>query len=221
MHRGYNLSMTIEIDFLHNLDGIENFYTSMVQDVAGPAVKRSINRTLTNARKESLKLIHKRIKLNTRQKTKKDFSKQHVFVKKAVGLNAFDSTGSIEFSGKPMSLINFKIGAKGVPKQKGIKISKRKKVKAEIYRGKKFTLKKAFIARGKSNNIQMFKGKDGGGWIKQGIPSLAHIMKKEAMDQVIRKMIENKFHSTLTREIDFRLKKAAAKASGRPMKKVR
>lgn len=212
--------MSIEINILHNFDAIENFYSDLVQDVAGAAVRGSINKALRTGRKESLKEIHKRISINTRVKTKTDFGKENVKIFKARGSNAFNMEGSLGFSSNAIPMLNFVRGNTDNIKQKGIKISKRKKLKVQIFKGKKFTLKKAFIQ--KHHSKQVFKGKgkgQGKGLIKQGIPSVSHLAENSKIETNIRKLLQKRFNTELKREIKFRLEKEARKVSGLPLKK--
>ena len=212
--------MTIELNILDNLDAIEDFYTNRVQEIAGPAVKAAMNKTLRTARKESLDVIHTTIHLNSRIKTKSAFGKENVKIFKAKGLNAFDMTGSLYFSGKALPMLWFIKGDSSNIIQKGVKISKRKKVKASIYYGKKFVVKKAFIQTHKSK--QLFKRDGNKKLIKQGIPSLAEMVgKNNRLLKTIQRRMIKQFGRELKNQISFRLEKAAKKASTAHLKKHR
>lgn len=212
--------MGLKVNILHNFDAIEDFYSARIQEIAGPAVKSAMNKTLISARKEALKLIHKKIKLNTRKKPKKVFAAQNVVLFKAQGTNAFNMEAAMAFSARPLSLINFVTGSAQPRRQAGITIKKRKPVKAQVMRGRKFTVKKAFIVKGKNNNYQIFKRSGNKALIKQGIPSLSHLIKKSLLEKVLVKMMHQKFQKNLEAQLKWRLDKAAKKASNSRMKKV-
>ncbi|MBE9542559.1 MAG: hypothetical protein IMF01_09590 [Proteobacteria bacterium] len=211
--------MTIQINFLHNLDAIEGFYSNLMQDVAGPAVKAAINKALITGRTETLKEIHNRISLNTRVKAKKSFSKDNVKIFKATGTNAFNTSGAMAFTASALPMLYFVRGNISNIKQKGVKVSKRKKLKVQIYKGKKFTLKKAFIQKHKSK--QVFKRGDGRSMIKQGIPSMSEMVDKSRLKMTIRKLLQKRFGIELKRQMKWRLDKAAKRANGISMKKHR
>ena len=61
-------------------------------------------------------------------------------------------------SDRPTSLIKFVMGSKQPRKQKGIKVKRRKDIKTRYVKGGKITkVRGAFIARGKNNNVQVFR----------------------------------------------------------------
>ena len=211
--------MTIEINIMHNFDAIEGFFTNIMQDVATPAVKTAINRSLVTGRKETLKEIHKRIYLNTRIKTKTDFGKNNVKIFKASGTNPFNMEGTLAFSSNSLPMLYFARGNVNNIKQKGIKVSKRKKVKIEIFKGKKFTLKKAFIQT--HNSKQVFKRDGNKAMVKQGIPSLSHMVENSRLKDNIRKLMQKRFANELKSQFKWRLDKEVKKASGLPIKKAR
>ena len=211
--------MTIEINLESNFDAIENFYTDEIWSITGAAVKASINRALTTGRKESLKEIHKKINLNSRIKTRTDFKKDNVKIFKATGSDAFTINGAIAFSASPMPMLYFARGNIDNIRQKGIKVAKRKSPKIEIFKGKKFKLKKAFIQTHKSK--QIFKRKGNKAMVKQGIPSISHAIEKANIKDKIAKIMQNRFRDELEKQIKWRLDKKAKKATRAIMKKIR
>lgn len=206
--------MAIEINILDNFDTIKDFFSNATQEVAGPAVKAAINETLRTGRKEVLQEIHKRVYVNSKVKTRSDFKNKNTFVFKATGSNPFTMSGALAFSASPLPLLLFARGNVDNIKQKGIKVAKRKKTKIEIYKGRKFTLKKGFIQKHHSKQVFKNPGKDRR-LVKQAIPSISKLIENEpSLEKKIVNLMKRKFTINLKRQLKFRLDKRAAKARG-------
>lgn len=208
----------VDINIMHNFDAIEDFFSREIQSVASASVRAALKKTIRTGRKKTLEEIHKRINLNSRVKTKTAFGKEQVktWVK---GGNAFDTEGVIAFKATPMPMLWFARGKIENIKQKGIKISKRKSPKVEIYKGKKFTVKKAFIQTHHSK--QIFKRDGDKAMVKQGIPSISHMVENSRLKNDISKMLQKDFHKHLTNQIKFRLEKAVKDTNRKALKRVR
>jgi len=208
----------INIDISHNFDAIEDFFNNFQQSVATNAVRAAMNKTLRTARSNSLKIVHKNLALNSKVKKRTAFKREMTFVNKAKGSNPYNMQASLVFSGIPMPLLWFVTGAPDITKQKGIKVKKRKKVKAQVFKGKKFIVKKAFIQ--KVNSKQIFKRTSKGKFAKQGVPSLAHFIKHRKMIKQIKKMMLEEFSKQLKNQMSYRMDKEIQKTNRKKMRKL-
>ncbi len=199
--------MSLDLNILHNLDEIEDFWSDLSQKVAIPATRSAINKAIRSTHKESIIQLKKRLKLTTGK-----LKKKYIYKTKAKGTTLAALEASVVFSTVPVSMINFVRGNKQAIKQKGIKVSKRRKLRVEITPGKKFHLRKAFIQKGKNNNYHVFKSDGKGKMIKQSAPSVAHVVTK-ALDQRLKKFMSKRFQIEIKNQMKFRLDRQANKAN--------
>lgn len=161
------------------------------------AVRRSINRALPAMRVKSVDLIKRDIKLKT------GFIRRGTQLNKAKGANITNISGSIGFDSTPVPLMEFVRGSKTPLKQKGIAVSKRRKLKVEIRPGRRVVLAHAFIQKVRS--LQVFKRKKERRLASQGIHSIAHEIFRGAKASRVAEEGMKRFESEFEREWAIRL----------------
>ncbi len=202
----------ITIDISSNIESIEEYLDDAKKSAVVSAARGAINKTLRTARTKSADLIGQRYNLK-----KKDI-RGPMKIKRARGSTLSKLEGILFYGDKKHGIIKFVKGSKSVIKQKGIKIRRRRKLKAEIIKGKKITLKKAFIQR--ADTKQVFKGRRGDGFKTQAIASNAVIMLRSKNEIKLMKVVKQRFETVLAQELNFRLSKLAQRQRSRRMKKI-
>jgi len=209
----YNQSM--DIDISHNIDAIGDMMLQLGSKEISKAVKVGLNHSVKKTRNHAIKIL--KTKYNKQQKK---FYASRMKMIKAKGSSIPYMEAKVIFSARPIPMLDFVSGQKGIIKQKGIKVKRRRKLSATVYRGKKIQLKGAFIQ--KKNTTQVFKGKRGDGFKKQGVPSLAHTFTQEkVIKQSIMGFALFEFNKEFTRFLQFRSDKLADFASRSRVKKVK
>jgi hypothetical protein len=190
--------MSLDIEITSTLLDAAKMFDGIDPREVGKAARRSINRTLLTLRKESVQRIPEHLKIKA--KTLRD---RYIRLNKAQGGNNYE--GSIDFSSEPIPMIEFVKGSKEPIKQKGVKVSRRRKLKVEITPGKRFVLRKGFIQRVLSK--QVFKrpaGKDN--FKKQGVPSVGTIVIQRGIGKDLVDIGAARFSELFVADLNARLK---------------
>ena len=203
--------MSIEIDITSSFIALEKALTNFKKNEVVMATRRALNRTVISVRKES----GIEIKSNYSGLKAGEIKRDYMRLRKAKGNTLKALEGAVSFSSKPVSMIRMVKGSKQPRAQKGKKVANRTPVRAQIKRGKTFVMKKAFIARvnaggGKDGNTHVFK-RDGKRLIKQSLPSVGIMLDKEGKLKRIGADGQRFFEKTLSRELEFRMKRIQAK----------
>jgi len=212
----YNTFMALDINLEHNFNDLEIWLDDIKNKAATQAARSTINRSLIATRKLSIKLIKRQYRVKKSGLSATDVKKAH-HIKKARGGHLDTLFGEILFAGKPIPLLSFVSGSKNIIEQKGIKVKKRKKLKAEIRPGKKVILKGAFI--GKVHSKQVFK-RGGKGLKRQAGPSITEIVFRPNMIKALQKKMQRTFDQRFPGEMQFRLDKLTGKVNSAPLKKL-
>ena len=194
--------MSLEFSLETNIAGIEQWLDNDLMKMVDQAARRSINRTMTSTRKETVKLLRQRLNIKAGITKKRDTR-----IRKATGGTLDTMEGVLSFSDKPMPMMQFVRGSKDIIKQKGIKVKKRKKVRVEIQRGKKFVMKGAFIQKAKTR--QVFKSDKTGGFYKQSAPSIGEWINRQGIKMKIEKHAQKVYTKNFEHEFNFRFNKKA------------
>lgn len=195
-----SLEINIEDDFAEvgkTLDAISAKY-------AGAAARFAINRTLLTLRKEAILEITKHLKIKP-----STLREKYISLQKARGSRLGEVFGVISFSGKPISLINFVIGNRGVTSQAGIAISRRRKIKVEVTPGARYVVSRAFILPVPA--MQLFKRRKGGIYSKQSVPSLKNLIEKKDVGKTIAHIGQERFRELFLIDLKRRIEEGALK----------
>ncbi len=209
----------IDFDIRSNIEAIPEYLDEMKSRTVVAAAKATINKTLLSTRKITIKRLGLTYKLKPSGLSKKEVKAGLRLIKAKTGpLHTLE--GVMTLRGQPIPIIKFISGAKNTIKQKGIKIQKRRKLKAEIRPGKKIILKKAFIQKVRS--IKVFKrGKGEKDFKNQAVASVALIIMRTPNGNAILTHISRRFNKVFANQMQFRLDKLALKLKNKPLKKVR
>lgn len=188
-----DFSFTIE-----GLDELAGFLDQFKQRDVVQAARRAINRTIVGLRQKSSDEIRKAY--NVKEKN----LRPRMRLQKPQGNLLSAMEGSVEYSDNPISMIDFVKGSKAPLKQKGIPVKKRRKLKAEVKKGKTFVVKGGFIQKGKNGNNQVFKGKRGKGFKKQGTRSVASMVKDLGFGKMFTGYAQKRFEREFYRELTIR-----------------
>ena len=208
--------MSIEVNISHNFDALEGYLDDIQTNAAIQAARYSINRTLLTLREHSVKRIRDRMNLKVGV-----IKKKHLFLSKAKGGNLLTLEGQIKYNTKPVPLLEFVQGKKTPRDQKGIKISKRKVLKARIRPGKTIKLRHAFIAD--VNTKQVFKrtaDTSSRKVKKQGVTSVGFIFNKPLIRNELVRLGGKRFSELFTREYARRVENARKRAQSKPYRKT-
>lgn len=194
-----------DIDFEGGLREFESVLSSLGRKAAPKAHRNALNRSLTKLRTSMLDNI--RLHYRVQKKETKD---RYMVSQRARGNDIGNMVASLTVKGGAISLIRFLSKARRKPlKQKGIKVSKRKRLRIQVKPGSNVTLPKAFIAQGRNNNMQVFRRRTGttknGKEIitKQSAPSLPKLFERV---QSIRNNSVADAEKTYVKEFDRQLK---------------
>lgn len=191
--------MSLDIQIYVDLDDIMMTLGTMDRKAVNRAAKRAINRALSSVRQTAFDSI--RARLNIKEKSLRD---RYVRMRKA-SVDMFGAvSGELEFSAESIPMIEFVKGSKEPIEQKGIKVKKRRKLKVEIAKGKRFVLKKAFIQRVHSK--QVFK-RPTKGFKKQGISSVGWIVENRGIIERLKTLANDRMQIELNRELKAELSK--------------
>ncbi len=182
------------------------------QKVIKRATARSVNETARNLTKNVSMEIRKRYKLPAGGTSEGGGGRRPPGVKSMISVTKARNPGrstplasifaTIGTSKKPISLIHFVKGAKVAPRQAGIPVNKRKPVKVQINPGRTVTLPRAFIQEARGS-VQVFRRGKGGKLIKQSIPAINMVLRKEAVRDRIYKEAREIYQRRLMHNINY------------------
>lgn len=204
--------MSLDISITSNVSAAIAEMEHIPDKIVMAATRASINRALTTGRKEAGKTLRQRLNVKSRQ------MKSKIRKHNASGGNLLSLVGKLSFDDHPQPLIAFVKGGKNVIVQKGIKVQKRRKVKVEITRGKKFVMKGGFIQKVKSK--QLFKRGTHGGFYRQSAPSVGEFMMRRKFKRPVMKAMIKSFDKNLQNQVSFRMNKMIAKVGAGRMSRM-
>lgn len=208
--------MSLNFDILTNVKELEISLRQFGDKVIVSSTRRALNRTVIKVRKESAKVI----KLNYAGLKAGEIKSVFIRMRKAFGSDLNKLGAVVSFPDKPVSMIRMVVGSKSPRKQKGIKVGNRTPIKVQIQKGKKFVLKRAFIARtsgGDSETTHVFKN-IGGKMIKQSLPSVGLMLNKTGELIKLGEAGRKFFVKTIDADLRFRLKRMAARLERKALK---
>lgn len=197
----------MQITLEHELKNVSVFLDEMRQRALINAARMSMNRAIVGVAGRANTMIREQRKL------KASVVRQNFKVSRAKGNNLATMQASLSISGKPMSMIHFVLGKQAPRNQKGIKVAKRKRLQFEVRPGKVFTIKSAFIARGKNSNYHVFQ-KHKGIWYKEARGGLSAIASREEFKNALQAYGKERLGVEFKQALDFEMAKAMAKARG-------
>lgn len=203
-----SLNISITSNVVDAIAAMEKIPDKIVWD----ATRASINRAMVTGRKEAGKTLRERLNVKSRDMKKK------TKITKAKGSSLRSLEGVLSFDDTPQPLIDFVRGNKNLIKQKGVKIKKRRKIKVEITRGKKFHLKGGFIQKARSK--QLFKRGKSGGFYKQSAPSIGEFIMRKQFKHPVVKAMRVSFNKNLKNQVEFRMERMAAKIGAGRMRRM-
>lgn len=204
--------MSLDISITSNVVDAITAMEKIPDKIVWDATRVSINRAMVTGRKEAGKTLRERLNVKSRD------MKQKIKVSKARGGNLRSLQGVLSFDDTPMPLIDFVRGNKNLIKQKGVKIKKRRKLKVEITRGKKFVIKGGFIQKARSK--QLFKRGSSGGFYKQSAPSVGEFIMRKQFKFPVAKAMRQSFRKNLKNQVDFRMERMTAKVGAGRMRRM-
>lgn len=159
--------MGLYIQIEHNFLEVASLFDKHKKEIV-KAARFGINRSLLTIRQESIPMIKRNINMKTTAIRKR------AKIERVRGGGLSSLQGSVDYSTIPVGLIEFIKGSKQPISQKGVPVKKRRKLRIEITPGRRLTLKSAFIQKVRST--QVFKGRRGKGFHKQGVPSIGWVV---------------------------------------------
>ena len=130
---------------------------SIQVDLLPKAARGAINKTVEKARIQTTNFFFKQYALKRGDIYKAKKPTSPVRQVKSTGTNIALLKGEVRVSNKSLPLIKFVKGNKSEPTaKKGVPVRKRKPVRVEVYRGRRRTSKRLFIAKGKGGSYQVF-----------------------------------------------------------------
>ena len=196
--------MALDVRIDDTFDDIRLYLDSTLEKAAMQSARRALNRTITATRTQALRDLKKRLKFQKGQAKK---NKDRFRLIKARGGSLNTIKAEIRFSGETLPLIDFVKGSKSVPKQKGIKVRKRKQLRAEIKPGKTFKLKSAFIADIHSKQVFKRRGKRTRQAKKQGLASFATLLSRPRNIKPLLQFTGREFRKVFKHEMSRRVPK--------------
>lgn len=210
----------LEIDANDFLKTIPKYVSDIRQRAVPMANRRAINRALIFARKLTIKRTQMHYKL-TRQElvgSGKKGIKGFLNIRNARGNNLKQQEGSLDISGRPISMLRFLPPSKRkTQKQKGVSPKRRQKLRVEITPGQKKLHPKDFVQKGKGGQLLVFRrmtGKKKGDKEKlaaQKVPSIPLALKKHKSLDLITRMTNLRYQKNFQREFDFFVNKLSKK----------
>lgn len=202
--------MSFDISITSNAVDAIAALSSYSDAVVTAATRASISRALVTGRKQASKTMRQRLNIKG-----KDVKKKIAIAKPTTG-RLGSLNGVISFDDTPMPLIDFVRGSKGIIKQKGLKIKKRRKLKVEVTRGRKFTMIGGFIQKVRSKNV--FRRGKSGKLYKQSAPSVGEFVMRREFKFPIAKEMRKSFNKNLRSEIKFRTEREIQKLASKRLK---
>lgn len=204
--------MSLDISITSNVLDAVSAMEKMPDKIIWDATRVSINRALVTGRKEAGKTLRERLNVKSRD------MKQKIKASKARGSNLRSLEGVLSFDDTPMPLLDFVRGNKNLIKQKGVKVRKRRKLKVEITRGKKFHIKGGFIQKVRSK--QLFKRGNSGKLYKQSAPSVGEWIMRKQFKFPVAKAMRVSFRKNLKNQMDFRLEREMNRVKSSRLRKI-
>lgn len=195
------LEINIEDDFLELANQFEKELG--VAEIM-KATRAAMNRTLITMRQAAIDGITEKLKIKP-----SSLRNKHMRLMKARGGTVDGLEASIDFNTHAIPMLEFVKGNKSPIEQKGIPVKKRRKLRVEITPGKKFVMKKAFIQN--KTTTQVFKGRRGEGFKKQGTRSVGFIVINRGVGEKLVTIGKERFSERLLHELKFRVSRIAAK----------
>lgn len=207
--------MSIEFNIETNFPHLKKLFEDLGEKDVTNAARTSLNKAIRRGATQGLKVIKLRVNL------KSAMIKERMETEKAYGSVLRNLEVALRFSGQSISMRHFITGHKKPINQKGVKIKKRRVLKAKVKYGKKIKLNGAFIQKGNSGNVQVFRhiGKSRK-MRKVSTKSLAAIVVEERMNAQINRIVEKRFERQFPKELEFRQKKSMGLFNKKPMKKL-
>ena len=161
--------MTISMKIEDNLDELGVFLNKKTSNALLKSTKRSIRRSFTTLQKEANQAVRREVNLKASEIRREWFKEE----KKLKGSNLAALSATLFVRNKPVSLIRLVAGSKLPRTQRGISILKRRKLRVSVKKGRRTTLGKAFIAKGRNANFQVFRRRTSKSTplVKQSAPS--------------------------------------------------
>lgn len=201
----------MEINIDNNFYDLKDMMQELSNQQLGAATKISINKALIKGRKEVTAQLRQDINL------KSGSIKKRIFLNKPKTNSLHNMYGEMVFSGHPISFLEFVVGSKENIKQKGIKVRKRRKLKARIAPGKTFHIKSGFIQDVKSKGV--FRRKGSGRRLRTlKTVSIAVMAFRKPRINRIMNAIEKGFDKEFRSQINWRFGKLSNKYSSTPMR---
>jgi hypothetical protein len=200
----------MKIDIYNNFRDLDDMMHELGNDVT-KAVRASLNTATRRGRVQGSKEIRRRINMPPAE-----IRKRITFIK-AKGGSLRNLETQLIFSGTPIGMINFIVGSKQAIKQAGVKLKKRRKVKARIKAGKTFRLEGAFIQNITSKQVFRHEGK-GRRARKLSTKSLAKIVFEDKINKMLDNIVFTKFNREFPKQIRWRWDKTGNKFSKSPMR---
>jgi len=207
--------MAVDISITSNILDAAMEMKNYSNQVVVQSARKAINRSLTTGRKLSRKSLRERLNIKNKDIGNKS---RKMRIQKARGGRMASLTGSLEFETTPLPMLMFIKGKKTPIKQRGVKLRKRRKLKAEVYRGKKLNMAPAFIQ--KVRTTQVFRRQASGKLHRQSAPSVGEFMKRKVFFKNPRKGMLVMFNRTLNEQIKFRSSAQASRLNKAKMKKI-
>ena len=170
----------------------------IVVTAARQAINGTVKSTNTFA-SEQIRLV---------RKMKKSDLRRFMLLQKARGSTLSHLKGSIGFSSRRVSMLNFIQGSRKAPRPQG-KVKRRVPLTYEITPGKKGKLRHAFIAKGRNGVNQVFqrKGKNRHPLARRALPSIARLVEAFELRNKIERFAQKKLVSEFAEKLKFNLQK--------------
>lgn len=191
------MGLKVELDATELTQDLKNVLNEFKTKTVVQAARRAINRSLIGVRQKSLDDIRKQFNVKERDLRKR------MAVHRATGGTLETLVGSVSYSLESFPMIGFVKGSKAPIAQKGIPVKRRRKLKAQIEKGKTIVLKRAFIQKG-PKSTQVFKSRKAGGFKKQGVRSIGHMVEKRGLGDKFATYGAKRFRAEFLRELQVR-----------------
>lgn len=210
--------MSIEVDIKSTFNEFYELMDDLQSSKIAYAIKNSMNDTIRAVGKKSSQRIRKRhLKLRAGSAGGKDKIptglKQYMKVYKVKTNSITKMNATVVFKKKSIALWEFLSSKAQSPvSQKGVSISKRKDIMVKIKpNGKKFKVKRGFIASKGNKNIFRRTGTNKKKYNRIGIRSLASIARTNAFESNMEKFMQLRFKKSYHRNLKHQLSKSKQK----------
>lgn len=176
------MAKTLEISFEDNLKGLERLYGDLAKRAYPTATRRALNKGM-GVEFTSLDKKVRALRRIKKKELKKFLRKQPTREKRMENM-----VTEVRMSGRKIPLVFFVVGKKEPRKQSGIGVRKRRKIKIEVRKGKRITLKRAFIAKGRRGKNQVFRRRTKKRFpiVAQKLASVAKLVQIREIEKPIR-----------------------------------